>query len=498
MKQWSVAGATALFSVLAATGAQAQVTPEEVWQNWQKLGATYGQAIVADSVTREGDTLVVKGMKTSMNQDGASLSGSMDEIRFRDLGDGTVEVSVSDTYVSTITMPGENGTPEVLDITLSQPGLTMIASGGGTETAYAFDGPDVSISAQAKEGDKTLADISARMTGLTGAYLASQEGEISALDTELEAQTVAFTIKGTNDADTFDATGTMAAVRIATQGSFLGLAAMANMAQALKDGFVTDTGFSFGAGSFSIDVVEGGKPTKIDATAETGSFSAALSNEGILAGAGGTGVDITISGAEIPFPELKVSYGEASYEFSMPVSVTPEPAPFSFLTRIVDLTVSDEIWGIFDPTATLPRDPATIILDTTGTATLTNDLFDEAAMEAAGDAPPGQLNALDVTEVLARFAGAELTGKGSFTFDNSDLATYGGVPAPTGKIDLVLKGGNGLLDKLVAMGLIPQDQAMGARMMLAMVAKPGAGQDVLNSSLEFKDKGFYANGQRLQ
>ena len=91
-----------------------------------------------------------------------------------------------------------------------------------------------------------------------------------------------------------------------------------------------------------------------------------------------------------------------------------------------------------------------------------------------------------------------LTGTGAFTFDNTDLVTFDGVPAPTGKMELTLKGGNGLLDKLVAMGLIPSDQAMGARMMMAMFAKPGDGEDTLNSTLEFKDKGFFANGQRLQ
>jgi hypothetical protein len=124
--------------------------------------------------------------------------------------------------------------------------------------------------------------------------------------------------------------------------------------------------------------------------------------------------------------------------------------------------------------------------------------MDEEALAAMGSAPPGELNALDITELTVRFAGAALTGAGAFTFDNSDLTTFDGVPAPTGKIDLTLSGGNGLLDKLVAMGLIPQDQAMGARMMMAMFAKPGEGQDVLNSTLEFRDKGFFANGQRLK
>ena len=54
---------------------------------------------------------------------------------------------------------------------------------------------------------------------------------------------------------------------------------------------------------------------------------------------------------------------------------------------------------------------------------------------------------------------AELTAQGNFTFDNSDLTTFAGIPAPTGKIDVKATGVNALLDTLVAMGLVPQDQA---------------------------------------
>ena len=195
---------------------------------------------------------------------------------------------------------------------------------------------------------------------------------------------------------------------------------------------------------------------------------------------------------------MRLAYGEASFDFLMPLLATDAPTDFSFLTRIVDLTISDEIWAMFDPTVALPREPATLILDTKGKVKLTADLVDEEAMNALGDAAPGEIHALDVTDLTVKFAGAEVNGTGAMTFDNTDTTTFDGVPAPTGKIDLVIRGGNGLLDKLVAMGMIPQDQAMGARMMIAMFAKPGEGTDVLNSSLEFRDKGFFANGQRLK
>ena len=59
--------------------------------------------------------------------------------------------------------------------------------------------------------------------------------------------------------------------------------------------------------------------------------------------------------------------------------------------------------------------------------------------------------------------------------------------------------GNGLIDKVTKMGLVPQDQAMGARMMLGMFAKPGEGTDTMTSKIEFNaDGSIMANGQRIQ
>jgi len=72
------------------------------------------------------------------------------------------------------------------------------------------------------------------------------------------------------------------------------------------------------------------------------------------------------------------------------------------------------------------------------------------------------------------------------------------MPLPTGKIDIKATGVNALIDKLVSMGLVPQDQAMQGRMMLSMFANSSATNDEITSTLEFKDKHFFANGQQLQ
>jgi hypothetical protein len=178
----------------------------------------------------------------------------------------------------------------------------------------------------------------------------------------------------------------------------------------------------------------------------------------------------------------------------LPLTKGDAPQDFSFLTKVVDLQISEEIWAMLDPTGALPHDPATLVIDTTGTALLKADLM----ASAEGATPDAELHSLNVNDLTARIAGAELTGTGAFTFDNTDLTTFEGMPAPTGKMELKLVGGNGLLDALVAMGMLSEDDAMGARMMIAMFANPGAGEDELTSVLEFKDKGFFANGQQLQ
>jgi hypothetical protein len=166
-----------------------------------------------------------------------------------------------------------------------------------------------------------------------------------------------------------------------------------------------------------------------------------------------------------------------------------------------DFTMSEALWSIFDPAAQLPRDPATVALDLTGKARVLFDFLDPAvaaSLEQSGEAPV-ELNALTINKLLVSLVGTSLSGSGAFTFDNSDLATFDGIPRPAGQIDLKLVGANALLDKLIAMGFVADEEAMGARMMMGMLAVPGEDPDTLNSKLEINNQGHVlANGQRIK
>ena len=72
------------------------------------------------------------------------------------------------------------------------------------------------------------------------------------------------------------------------------------------------------------------------------------------------------------------------------------------------------------------------------------------------------------------------------------------MPPFAGKLSLTLTGVTGLLDKLSSTGIVPPEQAMGAQMMLGMLARPGEGADVLVSEIEMREDGsVLANGAPL-
>ena len=73
------------------------------------------------------------------------------------------------------------------------------------------------------------------------------------------------------------------------------------------------------------------------------------------------------------------------------------------------------------------------------------------------------------------------------------------MPPAEGTVDLRLEGGEGLLQKLVDIGLIPEDQAVTARMMASMFANAVEGEDTLTSRIEIeKDGTVTVNGQRMR
>ncbi|MBA3908643.1 MAG: hypothetical protein C0524_01905 [Rhodobacter sp.] len=494
---------TALTIVFTATGVLAEVTPEEVWEGWQALSTVAGQELSVGGTSRNGDTLEVSDLViTQTDELGGSFSASIDKMNFKDNGDGTVLVTMSDSYPLSLTFPAESDGPSSLKLTVSQPGLMVTAGGSAAETSYDFAAPTVSVKLdEVKDKDGKVNDTQADlvMTEMAASYLVSREGEATELDSKFTAKGVTLNVAGKGIEGSGEGTVTVSMTDLAgtTKGNFLAAEMMANMALALKSGFTTDSSFSFGAVAMNVDINEPEGPLKLAASATGGDLVLAIDKDRLNYGTALKAASFTVSGPDIPFPEVVVSFAETAFNLLMPVSKSDAPQDFALTTKLIDFTISEDVWGLFDPTVTLPRDPATLVVDLKGTGFWKQDIMDPA-VQMEGVEPPGELTSLDLTQILVKAAGAEVGATGGLTFDNTDLITFDGVPAPTGTINVTIKGVNALIDNLIAIGILPDDQATGARMMLGLFARPGPGPDELTSVIEFKEGGLFANGQQLQ
>ena len=594
--------------VLGAQGAWADVTPEEVWQNWQDTATAQGQKVTAESTSLDGDTLTVSGITVQMTGEGGESSALIGEIQFQDNGDGTVAVIMPDSFPVLLKIPAapgvEGAQPSELALTVTMPAADITASGVPDALSYATDLPTLEIAADVTDGagdTATKAVVLAKMTGVTGNYLIEAAESGKNLTEDFAAKTFDLSVKTSGDPEQ-DVSVTLSLTDIGGKAELTGIPAsgMADMQTALNDGMTMDLTATYGIGSFDVAGKDAGTPIKVTgalggggfdmsfaasrfsydasgksisvnasgtdaASSEPFTLSATLANSSSklemtganwaniedfnaalkaglkMSGAFGIGASsfdfaggaadkktsvtasvggitssfamdaaqlqydvgskalkFTVSSPDLPMPEASIDLTEVAVDFAMPLTKSDAPAPFNLLTRVVDLSMAEALWSMIDPAGSLPHDPATLIIDTKGTATLTSDLTEDAMAMAGGAAPPPQLNSLDLTQFLLRVAGAEVTALGGFTFDNTDMTTIPGMPLPTGKIDIKAVGLNGLVDKLVAMGLIPEDQAMQGRMMMSMFANTSADKDEITSTLEFKDKHFFANGQQLQ
>jgi Uncharacterized protein conserved in bacteria (DUF2125) len=495
--------ASTLAVVLIASAASADVTPQEVWDNWQAMTTSAGQELTVGATTPTAKGLEVTDVQiTFKDQMGGSSSVSFDRLGFADNGDGTVAVSMPDSYPISLAFPAKGEGPGSLKLTVSQPGVKITAGGSATETSYQIEAPSMAITLDevTDEAGKVLdTDGDLAMTDLTANYLVSQDGGMTVLDTSFGARAAVLTISGqdTESSGSGKAVVSFADLTGTTSGNFLNADLGVNLAAALNSGFTMESTLGFGTMSMDFDIVEPTGPTKMVANAGGGGFTLKMDKTRMVYGTSLQGARFVVSGAEIPFPQIEVGFADSAFNVQMPVSKSDTPQDFAFLTKVVDLTVSEDIWNLFDPGASLSREPATFILDTKGSGFWNQDIMDPEVDINTIEAP-GELHSFDLTQFLLKAAGAEVAAAGALTFDNTDIATFDGVPRPEGLITVGIKGVNKLVENLIALGILTDDDAMGFRMAMAMFARPGAGPDELTSEIEFKDGGLFANGQQLQ
>ena len=417
---------------------------------------------------------------------------------FRELGDGTVEV----TYPSElpISISGDIETGEAFEMVMSvtQTNTRMIVSGIPEEIRYDFSSDSFSIDdltfVAPEEAAEVDMDVSMQLTGLTGFMAFVGGGTIRDYEADFRIDQANAVIDGAPEGEgTFNLAMEASDIAATYSGTAGPQDLMASFAQSIEAGNTTDGTAAHGPLTYTISGDGPDGTFDIAAAVASGSFDFSLGKDGLDYGTLARDMTLSVGGDIIPLPPLTFKMAESGVDFAMPVVPSEDEQNFGLRLNLTGLEIDQMLWGMFDPAGQISRDPATLIIDLDGAVVMEQDVFDPEFAEQMTGAP-GQINAVNVNQILLSLAGAELTGDGSFSFNNE-----GPVPMPSGVLNMMLVGGNGLLDTLVGMGLVPEEQAMGARMMMGFFARPGDGDDTLVSTIEVKEDGsVFANGQRIQ
>lgn len=535
--------ATSLLALILGAGAAlADVTPAQVWENLQKYGADYGYQ-VSGTVEDAGGTLTVTDAVFTMAGEGGTTSATIPQMTFQETGDARVRVVIegdmalnsrfdvpapqpeapadapADAPGAGTDAPAAPAPAETVEMTMtgtvSMPGNEMVVSGTPDDMLYEYTYPTMAfdVALPTEPGQDRTIPLTGTLTDLTGSQrnVAADGGTDSSFD--MKAARADMQIDAVMPEGEGGAGGGRMAFQVAltdlsgtgtakTPGQAFDLGTQ--MAQALAAGLTFDTTLTYASMEGSFDVAgkdDSGQDQNAKGSFTSGASDVALrlSDQGLgyKAGSADAKADMTVN--TLPFP-ISYAVRQITGEMLLPVSKGDAAQPFKFAYALDGLTFSDGIWGLFDPTSQLPRDPASLTIDLSGDAVLSRDLFDPAttpppAGADAGAAPeaPFMPKSLSVNRVALDAVGTKADITGALEFgDNPN--------EPVGKLSGTLQGLNGLLDKLVTMGAVPQEQMLAIRMMLAMFAKPVDGQpDQLTSDVEFREGGsIFANGQQIK
>lgn len=492
----------ALAALLAGTiAARAEITADQLWAAWQETAEQSGQRLTG-TAERAGDRLSFADAELSAAQpEGGSVTVDLGPLVFTEQGDGTVAVAYPETMPVQVVTVSEEGERIEMELAIRQSGLTLIASGEPETPGYDMTAPMIGLTLDRMtvDGEPVETTLSITAEDTSGTYTIPS-GAGAGVVADLTTASVSLDMAATDPEAGTDLSlrGTLRELASSSLSSIPDKVAPGeSLAETMAAGFASSGQVTHGEMAYSVETVENGTASTLGVAATGGALDYALADGAMSFDVTSKNTRLVLTGGGLPVPQIETETAETAFGLKLPLVQGAAPSDFALQLRLAGLQAGETLWSMIDPLGRLPRDPATLVLDLGGKMRWLADPTAPAPLPPQ-DAP-AELAALEVKDLHLSAAGAELNGTGSFTFDNSRKIGPQGMPAPAGTLALGLTGGNALLDNLVAMGLIPEEQAMGVRMMVGMFARPGEGGDSLVSEIEVNEDGqIFANGQRLR
>ena len=456
-----------------ANPAFAAITADDVWANQVAYFNATGLD-VDGTLTRDGSTVTVSGIGMTY-----TLPMGFGLIFVR-AGDMTLtenaDTTVSITYApqSTLAIGGDfdvDGDQFTLrtNFTVTRTGFVSTASGVPTEITYdtTMDMLDFALDMISIYPDPGLGDYEANafvtMQDLVSSTRISV-GDNVVLWTDTTSAATVYDVSFEDEYGSFG--GGTGSVNLTDSSAEIVLPRtpldIMLLAAAFRDGLsITVQSTAVGSHSRTVQRSMGDIFSDQNQSVDQSDQSFLLNQNGLSLTTSGQGILFEIAkDMSIPMP-ITATLARAELSFAMPISASPEPQPVGFAFALRDLVVNDAVWELFDPSRILTRDPATFAFAIDGTVRNSVDLFDFASFEGLVERiedgeMPVELTSLNATGLDMQAVGATASGEAAFTFDNTDLVTFDGLPRPIGTGSIIVTGANALMDKAAQLGLVAE------------------------------------------
>ena len=185
----AVRPALCVSALLSSTAVYADVTAQQVWDDWKANMGVYGQnGLTIGSEVAEGGTVTVTDLGIDSVMEGGSIKANLASIVMTENGDGTVSVTMSEEYLMTIANTVD-GVETVISAAMHQTGMTMTVSGTPDELTYDVAAPKYSISLDSimEAGTAVPAEVVVTLNNLAGSYVTSTP-DLHHMDYEIGAE----------------------------------------------------------------------------------------------------------------------------------------------------------------------------------------------------------------------------------------------------------------------------------------------------------------------
>lgn len=481
----ATATAMALCLAVAAPGAAWGLTAAEAWADFQSLAARQGLSVTTTNVDSAPEAVTASGVRLFPTDDPNALTISMDQLVVEGRDD-LISLTPSARFDVAVLFAG--GQTRHFTVT-HDGGLSGLLN--DDNAVLNLDFPNLSVtlepsSAPAGKGGGSPLAVAMQFDGLAASLRAAREG---AAEITIDAGSVNYDLTypdPSSERSTVTQRGTMQAPHIAFTGTELDLLEGLDQEGGLRAAF--DGGFSAslevttaGSEQSSTQVMEGQNLTmhtlggasemRIDAVdgridiAGTADGISANGNFGPIAG----GFDLA---------GMRLNFG-------LPLVMTPEDQPIRYMIALDDLAISPELLAMLGA-GQFAGDRLSVALDLGAQGRLTRELGPEFG---EGDAPPFDLSTASLNDLRLQVGDSAFTGAGAVTLVGGIMGQIvGGRPNADGRFLFDLVGGERLLTRVQAMGLVPQDQLFFMRMMINGMGRP-VGEDHLQSEVVLSSAG---------